>query len=613
MIQLTFHSPAHPRIAGWLAALVATLSATAPASGQTTPPLTAKVQETLMGPTLASPGISARLFMSEDGDHLAVVTAKGSRQVVLLDGVEGPVFDEIPSMVLGVQVPVQWSPTGGRSAYIGRRGGDFIVVIDGKEAGTLMTAQSQQGVGYSQGAGWKFWFSRDGSRLAYAAVDGPGAWVMVVDGVKSPPYRMIDFRQVMLNGKRLVYVAQTADQQSHVVVDGKVGPGYGGIRLLQVTPDGAHYAYIGQPAGSPNTVAVVDGVVEGQAYRGIGDLEQAPDGRVAYMAALTVAPGAAHGGGSAVLVVAGKELPGSCGNGRSPMCMTFGNRQPNGVTPQRRVAWSPDGKGFAFVQSNAPNPGVSVIVNGKPMGPTYNHASELTWSPDGSRFAYLGSSPNGFFQVVDGEEFPAVHDVPEFQWSPDGKRYAFLGQKGLVVDGKEQPTGKGYSKGTLRWSPDSKHFAYGSQVSVTEFAPVVDGEAKPFHLAPFAPMYQVQPPITFPPFSFSPDGSRLAYVGRKYDATGRVMGRGAVIVDGVSYQGPMESYMLPAWSPDGKHFATVITTGTGWVVMIDGKVGPSYESLVLNQVSAARFVGPNTYRFYGIKAGQIYRVTLEVS
>lgn len=86
-----------------------------------------------------------------------------------------------------------------------------------------------------------------------------------------------------------------------------------------------------------------------------------------------------------------------------------------------------------------------------------------------------------------------------------------------------------------------------------------------------------------------------------------------MVVDGVSYQGPMESYMFPAFSPDGKHFATVITTGTGWVVMIDGKVGPSYESLVLELISAARFVGPNTYRFYGIKGGQIYRVTFDIS
>src|SRR5206468_10090201 len=100
-------------------------------------PLNAKLDETLMGPR------SQRVSLSEDGKHIGIITPKGSREVVLLDGVEGPVFDEIPrSSVFGTP-EVQWSPTGGHSGYIGRRGGDFIAVIDGKEAGTLlMTAQS---------------------------------------------------------------------------------------------------------------------------------------------------------------------------------------------------------------------------------------------------------------------------------------------------------------------------------------------------------------------------------------------------------------------------------------------------------------------------------------
>jgi Tol biopolymer transport system component len=255
------------------------------------------------------------------------------------------------------------------------------------------------------------------------------------------------------------------------------------------------------------------------------------------------------------------------------------------------------------------------------MGPTYNHATELTWSPDGRRFAYLGSSPNGFFQVIDGEEIPAVHDVPEFQWSPDGKRYAFQGKGGgsataysMVVDGKPQPTPKGaVIRESFRWSPDSQHFTYGALVTAADYGPYLDGQAKPVYLGEFLAMTYAQPPITFPRLIFSPDGSRLAYVGRTYDATGRANSRDAVYVDGVRYEGPGQSYQFPSFSPDGKHFATVIPTGQGSVVMIDGKVGPPYESLVLNLVTAARFVGPTTYRFYGIKGGQIYRVTLEIT
>lgn len=601
------------------AAMLGILSAPAHSQAPAGPQLNAKVQETLMGP--ASP----RVVLSPDGDHLAIVAAKGSRSVVLLDGVEGPVFDDIPmNFVWSTNRystgSMAFSPTGGHSAYVGRRGGDFIAVVDGKEAVTLSTPAALQGPNYGVTNGWGFFFNRDGSRLAYGAMPGPGTWVMVVDGVKSPPYRAVDFMQTALKGKRLVYVAQTADQLWHAVVDGKQGPGFTGINSLQVTPDGLHYAFLAFPMGSQNQVAVVDGVVEGRAYRGVADLELAPDGRVAYVAAKTVAPGAAHGGGTAVLVVAGKEQPGSCGAGPSPVCLMFNTHVGGMSTVGRHVSWSPDGKGFAYVQSNAPNPGVTVIVSGKPMGPTYNTATQPMWNIDGSRFAYLGSSPNGFFQVIDGDEFPAVHDLPEFQWSPDGKRYTFQGKgagsataASVIVDGKPQPQPKGaIIRESFRWSPDSKHFAYGALVTVSDYGPYLDGQAKPVYLGQFMAMTYAQPPIIFPPLLFSPDGSRLAHVGRTYDATGRANSKDAVYVDGVRYEGPGQSYQFPSFSPDGKHFATVTTTGQGSTVMIDGKVGPSYESLVLGLVSAARFVGPSTYRFYGIKGGQIYRVTLDL-
>lgn len=613
--------PARSPLSAVLLPLLVTVVAATPSRGQN-PPIAAKPQETLMGPTLASPGVSSRISMSADGDHLALVTAKGSRQVVLLDGVEGPVFDEIPTIVLGrVSTEVTWSPTGGHSVYVGRRGGEFIVVVDGKEANTLMTATSQQGVSYSDFTGWKFWYNRDGSRLAYAVITEPAGWAMVVDGVKSPTYRAIDFRQTLLIGKRLIYVAQTADQLWQAVVDGKPGPGYGGISSLQLTPDGLHYAHIAQAAGSPNLVAVVDGVVQGQAYLGIADLELAPDGRVAYVGVKTVpASSAGQGGGTAALVVAGKEQTGSCGAGRSPMCLMFNTHVGGMSTVGRHVAWSPDGKGFAYLQSNSPNPSVSVIVNGKAMGPTYNTATQPMFSPDGSRFAYLGSSPNGFFQVIDGEEQPAVNDVPEFQWSPDGKRYAFQGRaatsataSSFIVDGKPQPTPKGsIIRDSFRWSSDSKHFAYGAQVTVANYGPVVDGVTRPLILENFAAMNYSRPPITFPPLLFSPDGSHLAYVGIKTDATGRGISKPAVYLDGVGTEGPGQSFMFPSFSPDSKHFATVITTGNGWVVMIDGKVSPSYEDVLKTSASAFRFTDGRTYRFYGIRAGQIYRVTLDI-
>ena len=590
-----------PRIQQASAVILAALTlAPLTASAQPTvgPPLNAKVQETLMGPA------SGRVVMSEDGDHLAVVAPKGSRQVLLLDGVEGPVFDEIPAQFGWGNYrgtgPIGFSPTGGRSAYVGRRAGDFIAVVDGKEAVTLMTPETAKGIAYTEPAAWRFIFSRDGSRLAYAAREGT-SWVMVVDGVKSPSYRALDMSQAELNGKHLIYVAQTAaDQKWHVIMDGKAGPAYDTIRSLKVTPDGAHYAFIIEkrsPTARPAAV-VIDGV-EGATEREITELEQAPDGRVAYMA---MRPQTGPGGNPPHLIVGPLD---------ASWTTTFGYPVPAGPAPQHHVAWSADGKRFAYIQQNTPNPGATVMVNGKAMGPTYNSASAPLWSPDGSRLAYVGNSPTGAFPVIDGQELEGFNWVKEFTWSPDGKRYAFYGARStgiwMMVDGKEQPKALSFGVDALRWSPDGKHFVYSAQTTVANYQPVVDFVLQPHYLGEFHTRRQANPPINFPVFSYSPDGSRLAYVGAKTDGTTKP----AVWVDGVAQEGPLANYFHPAWSPDSKHFAAVVSTGTGWVIMVDGKVSPSYEDMLEPNVGSHRFVDGHTYRFYGIKAGQIYRVTLD--
>lgn len=592
-------------ISAGLMAMIVTASIATPTWGQNpaAQPLNAKVQETLIG------ALGGLMYMSADGEHVGMAAPKGSRQVVLIDGVEGPVFDEIPSMLLAAQAPIQFSPTGGHYAYVGRRGGDFIVVIDGKEAGTLFTSQTQRSVSYSSNQGWKFWFNSDGSSLAYAGIaPAGGGFVMVVDGVKSPVYRAIDFRQTVMNGKRFVYVAQTPDQLWHAVVDGKPGPGYVGITFLSVTPDGAHYAYVGSKSGTGGSTAaaVIDGV-EGPTYYGVSDLEQAPDGRVAYVATTNRGDGDRRGG-EAVLIVNGVIAQRATSG--APLGPTFANTiGPSFRSPSRRVAWSPDGKGFALIKPNTPNPGVTVQVNGKPSGQSYLVADELLWSADGSHFAFIGTSPNGMFAVVDGQELPFTN-ISELQFSPDGKRYAFRASQGgtsVVMDGKEVSTSIAPINGSLRFSSNSKHFAYGAQTRVGNAQAFLDGVAKPTFLGKFVEQSLVQPALTFPEVFFSPDGNRIAYAGRKQTATAP----SAVFVDDVSYEVRGQYFTFPSFSPDSKRFAVFTSAGQGLALMIDGKVlATSYVYLLPLQPTAARFVDNNTFRFYGIKNNHIYRVTV---
>jgi type II secretory pathway pseudopilin PulG len=56
-----------------------------PATDASPEPLTARVDQAVMGPRISN-GQMTPLALSDDGDHIAIVAPKGSRQVVLVDG-----------------------------------------------------------------------------------------------------------------------------------------------------------------------------------------------------------------------------------------------------------------------------------------------------------------------------------------------------------------------------------------------------------------------------------------------------------------------------------------------------------------------------------------------
>ena len=105
-----------------------------------------QVEEKIVGPAWEQGTIYS---LSPTGMRLAIVSAKGSRFVVTLDGVEGQPFDEIikstgelevlydgalrPVLAYKWQGPVAFSPDGRRYAYVARLGKELIVILDGKE------------------------------------------------------------------------------------------------------------------------------------------------------------------------------------------------------------------------------------------------------------------------------------------------------------------------------------------------------------------------------------------------------------------------------------------------------------------------------------------------
>ncbi|HEX4824409.1 MAG TPA: hypothetical protein VFV19_08855 [Candidatus Polarisedimenticolaceae bacterium] len=565
-----------------LAAIAVTIVSAAqqPVTMSALEPLDAKIKEELMGPALA------RIVLSEDGSHIAIVAQKQSGQTMIVDGVPGPAFDEIPQMAANSRGSMTFSRTGGRNAYIGRRGGDYFAVVDGKETMPIATGVSAHANYFVISQLWGFRFSSDGSHLAYPASEG-AKWVMVVDGVKGPAYKQLDLAQFTFAGKRLIYVAMTDDEKWHAVVDGRPGPPYDGINTLTTTADGDHYVYFA--SSKQGNVAVRDGV-EGKRYQArLGDLEMAPDGRIAYTAT--------HG--SVSLIVEGKIID---------RVTTFNVADNRGPGPLRRVAWSNDHKRFATIEANAPGPGVTVKVNGNPVGTTYDGAGQLLFSPDGSRLHFTATSSKGTIPVVDGKELDACRSYSDFTFSNDGQHYAYFArtQNGgkIYLDGKEYWKTNDLSPHSLAFSPDGKRLVAGTLASAAGFEALIDGKAVPGYLGTFSTHLHATPPVLFPPIVFSPDGSRVAFVATKPDA------ETSVVVDGTWYPGATGQFSFPSFSPDSKRFAVMNWSGNGWAVMVDGMASFPYDDMLELSVGGCRFVDDHTFRFYGIKDKQVYRVTV---
>jgi hypothetical protein len=138
----------------------------------------------------------------------------------------------------------------------------------------------------------------------------------------------------------------------------------------------------------------------------------------------------------------------------------------------------------------------------------------------------------------------------------------------------------------------------------------VDATIRPGNLAAWVVHNpRAVPPLVFPPFSYSPDGNHVAYVSNKSDGTSRAV----VYLDATSFEGATPSYSYPSWTVDSKRFAVLNYLGTGWTLLVDGKASPRYDAIIENSVAGVRFVDSHTFRFYGVKAGQVYKVTVDLA
>ncbi|MBS1850929.1 MAG: PD40 domain-containing protein [Acidobacteria bacterium] len=568
--------------------------------------LHAKIQETRLGPSMQA----GMFVISPDGGHYAAFAMHGSREVIVVDGTDGPEFDHAAHAYSVGAIDVSFSADGRRSAYIAQSGDELVVVVDNKSRGVIVSNRgaivpaidSSHNYPPYQGIlvpGHQVLISPSGAHFACIGHPSANVMNMYLDGVKGPDLESIDLKQVAFVNDHLVYAAVTPDQVSHLVVDNKIGPAYASLTSLRVSDDGKHYAFIAATKGG--WMVVVDGVPgtpRAFAGNGLHDMILSPNGRVAFV-------GDVHLGGrveniTQALFVDDREI--------SREIKPFATRDRWDVYRSSIYAvFSPDGKRFAY--SKTVPGGVAAVIDGT-VGRAYDGLGVIKFSPD-SRHAYFVGVRGQNFVVVDGREMPGINRLDNFVFSNEGGRFAYEAYAAdgfhVVVDGKDSSKFYNIIPHSLNFSPDSKHYVYAGCTNYLKCQLVQDGNVTNVPGLSEFPTRTFRPSYIFPPVFFSPDSARIAYAYPRADGTsGNVWFiNGQEITHGSSFE-------FPAFSPNSKHFVAFSWNGKAYALIANGKAGPAYEDIPETNLNVARFEEAHLYRFLGVKEGAVYRVTVDL-
>jgi Tol biopolymer transport system component len=210
--------------------------------------------------------VQGSVVFSPDSSRAAYAAERQGKFLIVVDGKEGQLFDDIYNPV--------FSPDSRHAAYVGGQVGSRSAVVDGE----IVSAKYPD-----VGGGTGVVFSPDGKRLAYAAVVAPDKEFVVIDGKEDKPYNNVGKLCFSPDSHRVLYTAWRAGK-SFVVVDGVPDRAYDviGYPAQPFSPDSRRVAYLAARDGKQ--MVVVDGKEEGD-YEAIPWLWFSPDShRVAYRA-----------------------------------------------------------------------------------------------------------------------------------------------------------------------------------------------------------------------------------------------------------------------------------------------------------------------------------------
>lgn len=511
--------------------------------GIATPALSSppKVVEQVVGPAFV-PGTIYTL--SARGMSLATTQPKDGKFVVTVNGVAGEAFDQIlltvptfdteydtAGVIMQQSVarrgPVALSPDGKRHAYAGLRGGEVIVILDGKELFRAPHSPAAPPVSLLQ-------FTPDGKQVFFYSqtADTMQSFRLMVDGKPATPAFDGTPQPVFsADGSRWLLSAGQAKQpgQRMLIVDGK-DAGYSGQRV-RFSPDGRHVVCV---SGAERDQRLL---VDGKPVLSAPFIERFRIGATNDVAAI-VRPSAGTGDVfKQTLYLNGKLVPGT-----------------EGVAD---VFFSPDGKHWAARLQRDMATVAWVMADGQKQQ-DYDKVSDLGFSPDSSTLAYVASRGAKQFMVTNGVEDEGndlIRSRPTF--AAQGRKFVYAaGNQPLALKmyagGQASPVHRNVFR--LALSPDGRRLAYfaGLDGNTTEF--IVDGVA-------------VTRDGAFGGSAvFSPDSKHLAAATRK------PQGYGTVYLDGVFLPERLALGMPLEFTPDSQHLLTV---AAGDATLHPG-VGPRY-------------------------------------
>ena len=399
----------------------------------------------------ALPDFSVGITFSPDGKRVAYIAKRGDKELMVIDGVAGPEYDEVGRAQGGggtggyqyTRLEPAFSNDGRHVAYRAGRGGKWFIVADGVESAA-----------YDYIEGYDPTYSGDGLHLAYAARRG-GKWFAVVDGIEGKEYDELLSRGLRFSsdGKHLSYAARLGDKW-FAVRDGVEGKAYDYVKWVSpyftYSPDGRHLVYNARRQGK--CFFVVDDTEE-RGYDNVYGPLFGPEG--------TLLAYGAKGGNDQFVVTNGVE-------GKHYEDIDSLNSNANGT----RTAYAALlGGQWRVVVDGVEGPPCDYIERGPVFSPDGNHVTYVACRIFGTLARYsrfvnnllkrqllnFGQGPK-WFVVVDGVKSRAYDSIQGPTVTPDGRHLAYMARRGgksfIVVDGIEHPypgRAGSFDKGDVRF------------------------------------------------------------------------------------------------------------------------------------------------------------------